>query len=212
MNIQYVILSCDAYYITRCQWQKDTWITRTNHHVFLGCKNRPDWNMVGYDTTDDYESCPIKVMNFIRNYEPDPSIDWIVFADDDTFIFPHRLQTFLHTLNPSQLLYIGTPWNDGWEFMSGGAGFVVSRPLFEKLKQYTNAKNDKELHTSRYSDVTFGSWVLDCNGTYVVNKDFHGDCLHDYGPTTISYHYLKENDFRTMNTVLNNDYLCNCVN
>lgn len=212
MNIQYVLLTCDNYYATRCQWQKDTWLTQTTHHVFLGCKERPEWNMVGWNTSDDYESCPIKVMNFVRHYELDPSIDWIVFADDDTFMFPRRLETLLKTLDPSQGLYIGSPWNDGWEFMSGGAGFVVSRPLFEKLKEYTNSTPDNELHTSRYSDVTFGSWVLKCNGTYIRNTDFHGEYKLEYGQNCISCHYLKENDFRDMSEFLNNDHIRKCVN
>jgi hypothetical protein len=201
MNIQYVTLTCDNYFSTRCQWQKDTWLKQIQHHVFLGCQTRPEWNMVGWNTGDDYESCPPKLMNFVRHYSTDA--DWIVFADDDTFIFPQRLEAYLSTFDKSQPLYIGRLGYDGWEFMSGGAGFIVSNPLFKKIKEYTNTTSDKNLLVSRYSDLSFGHWAKNCNAIYKPSLGFYADCRPEYANDCISCHYLKQNDFYDMQKFLN---------
>lgn len=197
-NVLYTILTCDAYYKTRCQWQKDTWLTQTENHVFLGKQDNPEWNMVGWNTADNYDSCPIKLMNFVRHYKLKPNIEWVVIADDDTFIFPKRLEMFLGELDSTRLFYIGTTCNDGCVFMSGGAGFVVSRALFNKLKEYSLSASDTELHRSKYSDLSFGHWAIACNAEYIPNNRFHGDYKEEYGSTEISCHYVTKDGFYTL--------------
>jgi hypothetical protein len=202
MNVFYVILTCDAYRPTRCEWQKDTWLKHVPRSVFLGCKERPDQNMVGWNTTDDYDSCPIKLMRFLQNYELPEGTDWIVFADDDTFMFPERLNALLFTLNPNRSLYVGSHCNDEWLYMSGGAGFVVSRTLFERLREYTRSQPDKALHVAKYSDKSFGDWVFKCGGMHIVDERFHGNYSETFAESCISCHYVTKDGMYFLNRFL----------
>lgn len=201
MNILYVILTCDAYYPTRCRWQKETWIPHVKNHVFLGARMNPEQNMVGWDTTDDYHSCPVKVLEFMRHYCLD-DYDWVVFVDDDTFVFPERLEPYLATLDKERSLYVGTPCNDGWVFMSGGAGFAVSAALVTRVRDYISTKTQDKLHVSEWSDKTFGHWVHEARGEYGPEPRFRGDYNPEYFATCFTCHYVKEDGFRTLAALL----------
>lgn len=156
---------------------------------------RPLWNMVGWDTSDDYMSCSSKYIHFLRNFSLD-EYDWVVFVDDDTFIVPRRLEPFLQTLDSDQSLYVGACCNDGWTYMSGGAGFAVSRHLMQRLQSYVRSKTDSDVHTEEYSDKTFGCWVHTIGDTeFLVRPEFHGDYSIDYASDCFSCHYVTEQGF-----------------
>jgi hypothetical protein len=198
MKVLYVVLACDAYYPTRCQWQKETWLSRVEHHVFLGCRMQPEKNMVGWGTTDDYHSCPLKYIEFMRKGSF-TDYDWVVFVDDDTFVFPDRLESYLSTLDSTSSLYVGAPCNDGWTYMSGGAGFAVSHPLMARLRDYAQTTDLVSLHVAHYSDKTFGHWVHAVGGTeFVPNSRFHGDYRIEYAVDCFSCHYVPEQGFRDL--------------
>jgi len=202
MKVLYVVLACDAYYPTRCQWQKETWLSRVKHHVFLGSRMQPEKSMVGWDTTDDYHSCPLKYIHFMRKFALD-EYDWVVFVDDDTFVFPERLEGYLSTLDSAACLYVGAICNDGWIFMSGGAGFAVSKPLLARLHEYTQSTDLVSLHVSHYSDQTFGKWVHAVGGaTFVEDSRFHGDYKLAYATDCFSCHYVKQEGFYALNALL----------
>lgn len=198
MKVLYAVLTCDAYYPTRCQWQKETWLSKVDHVVFLGSRMRPEWNMVGWDTADDYESCPLKYIEFMRNFAL-TEYDWVVFVDDDTFLVVERLEAYLKTLDAGQCLYVGAVCNDEWIFMSGGAGFAVSKPLISRLQEYTRATDNTSLHVARYSDQTFGNWVHAVGGAdFVEDSRFHGDYRLEYALDCFSCHFVPEQGFRDL--------------
>ena len=79
-----------------------------------------------------------------RNY------DWVLKADDDTFIFMENLKAMLSHFNSSSALIAGALWRcrgngdcQDWEdktrseqlYMSGGAGYVLSREAVRRFRE-----------------------------------------------------------------------------
>ncbi|KAL7675579.1 hypothetical protein ACOME3_001846 [Neoechinorhynchus agilis] len=64
--------------------------------------------------------------------------DWILKADDDTYIHFYNLLLFLSKLDPNKKLATGFLFKTHW---SGGAGYVLSR---KALEAFTRAKDSLE--------------------------------------------------------------------
>lgn len=88
--------------------------------------------------------------------------DWFLKADDDTFlIYPHLLK-LLAPLDPSEPLYLGLPLiyrPEGGEeitYMSGGAGYVLSRAALARMQAATAPTHCRHPGHTRYEDVNMG--------------------------------------------------------
>ncbi|KAF5298066.1 hypothetical protein FQA39_LY11834 [Lamprigera yunnana] len=68
-----------------------------------------------------------------------PNIKWIAIVDDDTILSVRRLQEFLSCYNCSTLIALGERYGynvyneDGYNYITGGGGIVISRILLETL-------------------------------------------------------------------------------
>lgn len=218
MKICYLILACEAYIPTRIKWQRETWITHIkpeDDYLCLTCKMHPeDRHLIGFNTADDYNSCPNKYLQFFRHYKLE-GFDWIFFCDDDTFVFPRRLEAFLEAYDRNDLYFVGRQGDHkGMPFMSGGAGFAISKALYEALveghiseKILEPKRLDEE--GSTHGDTIMGEWVLNLNlPIKIVNRGdiFWHTILESSGApskeTAITSHYCKEEHFRRYNLLL----------
>lgn len=86
----------------------------------------------------------IKILNLIEaelsGGGGNHTIDWIVLADDDTILGVHRLARHLACYRPHTDLYLGERYGfqlldpvQGYNFVTGGGGLVLSRPTLHKL-------------------------------------------------------------------------------
>ena len=197
MKLFYVILTCQKYLPTRCDWVRNSWlrqIKQQDDYCFLSSIPDPQSKVVGWNTPDNYEGCSRKYLEFFRNMNVDA--DWVVFVDDDTFIFPERLRIMLRKRNPADKLYIGKLLDGEIPTMSGGAGFVLSSRLFSEMQNYVKT-NDIVLD-STYSDVTIGQWAKALSAEYVWDKRFNSHPHTEEGDinTAISFHYVTQPLFR----------------
>lgn len=159
MKLCYIILTCEKYIPTRCEAVRRSWLRNVPDYYFLSSIPNPDQRILGWNTPDDYNSCSLKYIEFFKHATIDA--DWIVFCDDDTFVFPDRIANSLRTLDPAEPLYIG------YEFpgvkspggLSGGAGFILSRSSYLKLCEYIRTGTD--VWVSTYTDVSMAVWLLE---------------------------------------------------
>lgn len=200
MKICFIILTCEAYLSTRTHWQNLTCLKNIDPKdvYFISCKKSGE-NVYGWDTADNYESCPTKYIKFFRNMNID--YDWYIFIDDDTYINTKNLGKFLENYDPTEPYYIGSDRNitkhfDRWKipFMSGGAGFCLSKYLYSEVTRYVRSNNDENLFFCVNGDVTVGSWILKLQNVIYIDdprfcatKHESEDQLKDF----ISFHYLK---------------------
>jgi len=59
--------------------------------------------------------------------------DWYLKADDDTFIFDDNLRLFLADKNPNDPVTFGYHFKGRGGYLSGGAGYVLSKESLKRL-------------------------------------------------------------------------------
>jgi hypothetical protein len=217
MKILYVILTCEKYFLTRCEVVKNTWLKHvgTDDYVFLSSIPDEDKKKIGYETNDEYRYATLKYVEFFKNYELN-DIDWVFFCDDDTFIFPNRLRELLENINSDCVGRIGI-CNDNEiilgpvpvfpvKFISGGAGFGIRYSLFNHIKSYLLSS---PFTVCLNTDVTMGIWLRDLD---VIIQD-RTEYLKAQNPNhpenkkidinkIVTFHYCDSSHFTTLNELL----------
>jgi len=206
MTILYVILTCQKYLPTRCEWQKRSWLKNVDNYVFISSTPDPDNRVVGWNTPDDYAGCAQKYVAFFKNTPP--TTDWTVCVDDDTFVFPKRLELLLTLADPSHPVCIGKVSTENKmypPYTSGGGGFAISRVLHERIHSYLNANSFVPM--SIFGDVTMGEFVKLIGGSF-----FHDDRFNIRPHTktgsirsAVTFHFVTETLFAYYSTLLDQD-------
>ncbi|KAJ5579657.1 uncharacterized protein N7459_005642 [Penicillium hispanicum] len=108
-----------------------------------------------------------------------PTADWFVFLETDTYMVWDNLFRFLAKFNPSTPMYMGSP-SPGFAleneervwFAYGGAGFVLSRGAINILTERKKNRKGEFLEPSlseKYMDVV----ATDCCGDSVLGYALH---------------------------------------
>ena len=117
---------------------KNTWGSRCDHTLYMSSVENVNFPAVGLNVREGRDALWDKTRaafkyiydhNFTRNF------DWFLKADDDTYVIIENLKYFLRDKNSSEPIYYGhhfVPYvRNG--YMSGGAGYVLSRHAVEKI-------------------------------------------------------------------------------
>ena len=205
MRICYLIGSCQQNIDTQMKWQRDTWLQYNSHDYFYitDAGDPVDPTHLGYTVEQrPKEYACHKYYEFLRTLPLEP-YDWIVLIEDDTFIFPKRLEDYLATLNPSEPTMIGRCLPTmAW---SVGAGLVFSRPVITMLKEYLTNTDLIMIPMYDRSDTTITAWVNELPD--VINRISlpllnHYDIDSPFSSTfdvAISYHTLRtEEQFKSL--------------
>jgi hypothetical protein len=208
-KILYIILSCGPLLATRGEWQRRSWLAHipANSYLFLtGHHDVSGANIIKMNMGDGYESCPHRYYEYIRR-EALEGWDWVVFVDDDTFVFPRRLEAFLSGFDAAKPLYIGRLLDWPTYFMSGGAGFCLSAAAYAQLRTYLLETARAELQFELNGDVTMGVWILANPVIERVNSRRFNGCIathHESCPLEdgITYHYVTKELFEEYGKLL----------
>jgi len=200
--IAYVILTCEAYLPTRAKWQRDSCFFNTDPKNVYYLSGKGSEGVYGWNTADDYTSCPTKYIEFFKNMDLD--YDWYVFIDDDAFVFPKRMEKTLSKFDDGSY-YIGLLMGhlDNLQFMSGGGGFVLSRKAYNLVKEYIRAADMAAVQQQRpqmiHGDVSMGQWIHNINQIENRIKLRNDHISFSYNPhedwnlhICETFHYLKE--------------------
>lgn len=207
MAIFYVILSCKPFLETRLKWQRNTWLSGIDSYVVLtGSIGSTDPKVACMNVGDSYESCPNRYYQYIRENDL-VNYDWIIFVDDDTFMFPKRFENYLKELDPTKSLYIGRPISWPFNYMSGGAGFTLSKKTYKELRDYLLNTPVENVEIHRHGDVTMGSWINKIPNVEYKECVHLNFCTHLHDGSSkledaCSYHYVKEELFEVYGKLL----------
>ena len=171
MKICYIISTCDKYLDTRVKYQMETMLKNVNKEDIYYLTSKPDPNnrQFGWYTMDDCQNITWKYIHFIYNMDI-PHYDWYIFIDDDTFVFHSRLQNLLSTYDQKQCYYIGKELdhikNTFCLYMSGGAGYAISKPLYSVIVNYVKKNGISNvyyplIHLKEQfcDDLCIGLWI-----------------------------------------------------
>ena len=200
MKIAYIILTCEKYISTRVQWQLDTMLKTVdkNDIYYLGHTMDNEKRLFSWGAGDDYNSLPYKFVDFFRN--TDLTYDWFFLIDDDTYVFHDRLIQLLSTLHPEDKICIGKELDHikhmVWGvYMSGGAGTVLSYPVYKSLCDYLKPRTNAEVIYHWCADICLGMWMKKLDGIRMIDHpQFHTDKYDkekDSAKDAITFHHLK---------------------
>uniref|UniRef100_A0A914QFU4 N-acetylgalactosaminide beta-1,3-galactosyltransferase n=1 Tax=Panagrolaimus davidi TaxID=227884 RepID=A0A914QFU4_9BILA len=133
--------------------------------------------------------------NELSNY------DYILRADDDSYFIMENLRFFLLPFNPNKALYFGARFKENLTsgYMSGGAGYILSR---EAVKQIATSLDDPNICSqptdkNYHDDYEIGVCVKNLNITSVDTRDNLG--RHRMLPWSPAAHFitgLEERHFK----------------
>jgi len=223
MKICYIISTCNKYISTRVKYQMETFLNNVPLEDIYYLTSNPniEERQFGWNCMDDAQNITWKYIYFIYNMNID-YYDWYIFIDDDTFVFPSRLEKLLSSYDHSQNYYIGCQLDHIKDqfclYMSGGAGYAISNSLYSLIKLHLiNIGKDNayyyiiNLKEQFCDDFCIGLWINDIKkNNYVIqlnNSSFHINCDGDVN-TAITFHKVMEQDqYNHYNSILQNEIL-----
>jgi len=184
MKICYIISTCEKYLDTRVKFQMESFLkdVPSSDIYYLTSKPNIEKRQFGWNCMDDFYNITWKYIHFIYNTNI-PDYDWYIFIDDDTFVFQSRLENLLQQYNHDDYYYIGKELdhikNEFCLYMSGGAGYAISKALYAKIYEYIqeNGKNNSFNHWC--DDLCIGLWIRNIEKKQgICVKQFNHDGFH----------------------------------
>lgn len=133
-----LISTSPKYHKTRAQHVVATWAPHCSRAVFLTTRQDPllpDTLLTPGAAAYDHLWNKV-TQGFEWAYEHRDEFDWVVKADDDTFLLVENLQAAVRGLDPALPSATGVhlrTWETGSTYLNGGAGYVLSRGAVNKL-------------------------------------------------------------------------------
>ncbi|XP_060717697.1 glycoprotein-N-acetylgalactosamine 3-beta-galactosyltransferase 1 isoform X2 [Tachysurus vachellii] len=134
-----------------------TWAKHCNMVLYMS-SIASDFPTIGLNVSEGRNNLymkTIKALHYIYTHHLD-SAEWFLKADDDTFVVVENLRRLLIGYNTDEPFYLGHRFrifvNQG--YMSGGAGYVLSREAIRRFVQ--GFSSGLCTHTSPLEDVALG--------------------------------------------------------
>jgi hypothetical protein len=160
----------------------DTMLKNVNKEDIYYLTSKPDVENrhFGWHSMDDTQNITWKYIHFIYHMNI-PYYDWYILIDDDTFVFEKRLLNLLTKYNSNENYYIGKELdhikNKFCPYMSGGAGYAISKSLYSLITDYIRkiGKNEAyypliNLQEQWCDDLCIGLWIQEIAKTNKVNQ------------------------------------------
>lgn len=143
---------------TKARHVKNTWTRHCNIVVFMSSVEDPDFPTVGLGTKEGRDQLywkTIRAFHYAYEHHLDEA-DWFLKADDDTYVIVDNLRWVLGNHTPDEPIYFGRRFKPYTKqgYMSGGAGYVLSR---EALRRFVQGFKTKVCsHTTSVEDLAMG--------------------------------------------------------
>lgn len=158
---------------------KNTWGRRCNKLLFMSNVEDNDLGSIGLNGTDDpdhlfgktKQSFQYIYKNYLNEY------DWFLKADDDTYVILENLRYMLSAYSTEDPIWFGSQFrvkipakNFNHVYMSGGAGYVLSREAVRRLVE--DAYFSKTgIETTGPEDALLGLFLSIVHVTPVDSRD-----------------------------------------
>ncbi|KAL3874504.1 hypothetical protein ACJMK2_037513, partial [Sinanodonta woodiana] len=185
-----IILTTEKDMSTKLAAVNNTWARRCNKHFFIMTTKLHKADIISSEYADIRMNLIHKVRSafeFIHDKYID-EVDWVFKADDDTYAIIENLRFLLSHYNASKPGYLGFIFDkyvtNG--YMSGGAGYVISRQGIKQLVQNGIRENKcPVLKTKENPELSEDQEIGRCLANNQVprlnSRDVYGrDTFHPY--------------------------------
>ena len=169
---------------------KATWAKRCNKVLYVSSEVDADFPTVKVKSKEGRQYLWQKTRHTFQLIYDEylDQADWFIKADDDTFLIVENLRYFLSGYDPNEPIYFGRKFKPIVQqgFMSGGAGYVVSKAGVKNLveKVFTNSTLCKSGDfVGGAEDVEIGECLQNAGVKAGDSRDPHGrDRFHPFIP------------------------------
>ncbi|XP_037827389.1 LOW QUALITY PROTEIN: glycoprotein-N-acetylgalactosamine 3-beta-galactosyltransferase 1-like [Lucilia sericata] len=154
------ILTNPTNHLTKAIHIRHTWGRRCNKLLFMSSKEDNDLPTIKLDVEEGRENLWNKTrlaLKYIYDHHIDDA-EWFLKADDDTYVIMENLRYFLYQYPPEAAIYFGAKFKRFVKqgYMSGGAGYVLSREALKKFATEAYDDPDKCGESYEAEDVQLG--------------------------------------------------------
>ncbi|XP_023036447.1 glycoprotein-N-acetylgalactosamine 3-beta-galactosyltransferase 1 [Drosophila willistoni] len=150
-----MVLTMPKSHATKAAGVKRTWGKRCNKLIFLSSEDDAELGAVNLHVKEKRGNLYAKVragFAYVHEHYGE-DYDWYLKADDDTFVIMENLRWFLYPFDPDALVFFGHRFRSNFPqgYMSGGAGYVLSRGALQQLN-HIGFKNSIYCPSSKLSE------------------------------------------------------------
>lgn len=177
VRILCLVLTIDADFDSKAKTVEGTWAKRCNSYYFVANTKRTGPHIIHSTVDEKRNNLMKKVTNAFKHIYANlmSEFDWIFKCDDDTYAILENMRFLLSHYNSSKPGYLGYHFNRHVHngYMSGGAGYVLSKAAFKTL-----------VEEGLYKDIcNFSPTNLDPEASEDINI---GQCLNKTGVPVLS--------------------------
>ncbi|XP_043272238.1 beta-1,3-glucosyltransferase [Venturia canescens] len=142
-NIFVAVKTCQKYHTERIPVITKTWMKHVFHYGLFSDEMDSNVSNIYVVPHTEQGHCAKTHAILQKSYKIliEKNIDWLIIVDDDTILSMARLTRLLTCYNPSNLIAMGERYgfrvrnstNSGYDYLTGGAGIVLSKPLVRKI-------------------------------------------------------------------------------
>ncbi|KAL4217575.1 Transferase [Mactra antiquata] len=197
-----LILTVEENIETRARVVNNTWLKRCNLHYFVLRTENRSLDVINTPFGETRQNIVRKVwfaFRYIYDYHLN-DFDWLLKADDDTYVIVENLRKLLETEKSTKPSYLGFHFNKFIRsgYMSGGAGYVISRRALTQFFEI-GIKNglcpilQNEDDPENSEDIETGQ-CLNISGVSVINSldDEGRERFHPYPVDRHAFGWLPE--------------------
>ncbi|XP_062871661.1 glycoprotein-N-acetylgalactosamine 3-beta-galactosyltransferase 1-A [Trichomycterus rosablanca] len=171
--------------MSKARHVKATWTRHCNTVLFMSSEEDHSFPTVGLGTEEGRNQLywkTIRAFHYaLKNHADDA--DWFLKADDDTYVVVDNLRWILSNYSSEEPVYFGKRFKPYTKqgYMSGGAGYVLSK---EALRRFVQGFNTKVCtHTSSVEDLAMGQCLEKMGVLAGDSRDtLHRETFHPFVP------------------------------
>ncbi|XP_036338273.1 glycoprotein-N-acetylgalactosamine 3-beta-galactosyltransferase 1-like [Rhagoletis pomonella] len=230
------IMTMPENHLRRAVHIRNTWGRRCNKLLFMTTKDDSFLETVRLDVPEGRDYLWHKTraaFNYISDHHLDDA-DWFLKADDDSYFIMENLRAFLYQFSPDAPVYFGCKFHPFVKqgYMSGGAGYVLSRAALRRFAEVASSNNSACSQTQLSEDKEMGICLqnagvvagdardelgaerfhplapihlipVDTSEWYPLYLFYKRDKhLQCCSPSSISFHYIKPKEFYVLDYLL----------